>query len=450
MSEVICPACHAELRGDLFSPGSSAVCPFCQQTIPVPPDRGEESPAAIAPRDNPPRPRSASFPPDCGIQVLEDSEQQLLLYLPARSSPYSRSLGLFAALWNGLIGVILFAIIRDLVNQQVRRGGAGAGLPVIILLGIVGLGLLTFWLRERYTSLLILLDSQRIAVQKTLFGRKKIAEFSWRPGSAASRLETMKHNETPLYAVAVSTTTRTVTFGAGLAEDIQEQLVELINRRLPVERFGISRQGGVDAVKATHPRVLPTDIPSDCGLIWEATGSDRLKFQLPAVAAGQWRSGRTLWSLLAALIWLAVMWQFLPAGLQNWLFWPAAITAGVFLPLLVIWIVGHLVLRASRIIVDLDRERLQCRYTLGNSHRWGVVRSLPTREIIRVAVTNCPDLGHTGSRRRATSDLPVRCYVFGTAGPPLKLTWAHPVELSNLVAALVYTRLVEWGCFPHE
>jgi len=163
-------------------------------------------------------------PPGDRLQcVVEDG--QLLIGIPAGSNELVRWLGLFTA--------VLFAVLWALTYYLVRPDDLDITLVVILAFGWVGfLSAVGHWIRARFRTVILLIDTDRVVQKSKLFGLFWHKEYSLASFSKAKLVIAHKRNDEPIYAVSIATLGDRPQFGAFLRQEEKEWLTRRINHHL--------------------------------------------------------------------------------------------------------------------------------------------------------------------------------------------------------------------------
>lgn len=449
MSVIVCPDCRAEISPDLEQKAGAARCPFCGANVAalLPAPSGEGTSLL----DDEPGHETVSLrprPEGSRIEIADSTSDRLLFYIPGTPNPRARSLGFFALLWNSIISVISFMMLRQAMFGGVRGRNADPGWGVVPFLGIfwiAGVVLLYGWLRLRFGKTIVLLEEHRIVIQQVLFRYKKIREWTLTDKSSASLISSYEENKRPVYAVAVSTTTTDAKFGSALSDQEKDWLVDMLNTFLQPEKFTVTETGAVIPRGEPLPRVTPEELPSDGLIVLEESGPERLRFYFPSTPREAHAPAVATTSVLMIFVWYGILaaiafavWHAPLRGLE-W-FFPALLLVGAaLLPLIVIVLAWK-----GTITVDFDAKRFQCRYHIG---ALGYTRNIPTEEIQAIEVS--ADFG-VPNRVRPTPHTTgvLRCVVRGRDGQPIVVTLSHPEDFTRTLAALLQTRLNELRHIP--
>lgn len=455
MPDLTCPACNADIEPDLLERTGKAECPFCGADLsdldfaPVAAmetsrdegfgatQAGQEigSESAARSRDLSPLPAGSK------LQIAEASADRLVFYIPA-GGKQTAGLGCFALAWNGFMCVFTPAMLFGMLQKGGPPRAELLGLIAFLsLFWAVGIGMLLFWIKMKFERTFVLLDRKQIAIQRILFGKKRIREFALTPASQATLETSYRQNDVPVYHVAVPGASGTAKFGTPLSNAEKDWLVARIN-----EHLGKSIPAGVEPVSAVVPLepLRAESIPADDLIEVEESHPNHLRFRIPAVPKGSLRWWLTAFTFVFGVVWMGFLIGSIAQELPN-----AAGPAGQAFLLFEIpfFLAGLVPLLASVLVfygsvtVDLTRERLRCKWGVGN---WGFSRSLPTDSIECVAASNLQAM-QTNRPRRATGTEPQVVCVVRAGSRFLFLTLFHPPGVACRVAALVRTRLEDMG-----
>ena len=131
--------------------------------------------------------------------------------------------------------MLIFTGVGGAILQQ--KGGGVEFMPLIFVavFWLVGIGLAIGWVKLRFTRLYLLLERDRLVVQRKLF-RTTNSELLLGPESQASLEQSYAVNDVPVYAVTIQGTDRKESFGTGLQPSDKEFLAREINQFLGVEK----------------------------------------------------------------------------------------------------------------------------------------------------------------------------------------------------------------------
>lgn len=456
MPGTICPNCQASLDDDLVASTGEAECPFCGTELPRLESSGE-----VSSRDVRSRPATttaagtaaggstvAGLPAGSKIQLVEQSRDRLVIYVP-EGGKRTRGIGCFALLWNGFMLVFTAAMIAA---GETGDAPLLVVIPFIGLFWAVGLGILYWWLRMRFTRTYLLLERGRLVIQRLLFGRKSTTETLLNDQSRAELIVAYEQNDQPVYSVAVNGSDRTAKFGTALSIEEKSWFTRKFNSFLGVQQptpkpEELLVQGFSEAEHP--PEVRPAEIPANSAITILDSSRDVLRFQLPAVPS---RAVRYIVALFAggfSLLWCGGSLLSLVDALngnRGGMDGIEAVIAGVFLLVGLVPLGMALFVYRGKMTADLTRERLKCWWHWGP---FGIRKEMPTPSIIEVVVAG------TGSRARRPGKASVRrrqmklCLV-RAANHVLPLTMFHDADTARQAAGLIRHQLREMGFPLHE
>jgi len=175
----------------------------------------------------------SASPPGVGIQVVKSSADQLVIAVPPGGKK-ARSLGCFGFIWMAI--VVPASSIFILTDDADWDGGNAPSLFVLIpFFGIfwaVGIGMIIAWVRMRFTNIFLSVEREQFAIQKTLFGRKKLKKIQLDEKSHAKLIESYSENDAPVYAIQMVGIGQTENFATGLSYEEKRWLANTINRFL--------------------------------------------------------------------------------------------------------------------------------------------------------------------------------------------------------------------------
>lgn len=473
MPKPLCPSCHAEIEDDLLESTGRAVCPFCGADLaelglaagtrseveqPVGDDLAPPIFATVT-RDLPPVPASSK------LHIVESTADRLVLFLPP-GSKQAEGLGCIALAWN-----LFLCIFTPLWFVPAFGAGGKNGPPLLVIVPFlsifwaVGLGMLYFYLRMKYQRTFLLLDRERIVVQRVLFGRKRLDETLLAPGSRAELVESYSQNDVPVYRVEVKGQNRAAKFGTPLSNEEKDWLVDRINEFLGVADSPVEDDPVEEPIREPArvepeplPVIDPASLPADGDIEIEESTREHLRFNI------QNRSGAPLrWLSLTFAVPFTIFWYGMLFTMLGTMFFGKngvfngkdamdailGVCFGLFfIPFFVAGLlpVGTTLFYCKgRATVDLTREKLTCRWHLG---RVGYSRSVPTATIEKVGVESVSQTKTPRHARTRAQSLPI-CVV--RAGP--KSIWLTVFRASEdpnaamhqIVASLLRAKLAEMG-----
>ncbi|HID23701.1 MAG TPA: hypothetical protein EYP14_15070 [Planctomycetaceae bacterium] len=473
MSEFTCPECHATLEPDRLAQLASPECPFCGHELPerVPGalERFGETRPSTQPLASGPDAAAiaATLPPKSRIRVVEATPERLLLYIPAGSSRQTRGLGVLALFWNGFMAVY--------TGICVAIGGAIAPLVVLIpfsgLFWLIGLFMLGFWVRMRFSRFFVLVEPNRFTLQRVLFNRKSLQMTELGPDARAELVESYRENNVPVYAIAVTGTDRTIKFGVALTPQEKEWLSAQINRMLgkdteekatatcpicgatwilparPAASVETCPDCGASIVPErsvtaeTPPEVSPDDVPRESCVKMERADGDRLRLSLPLIPKPVVRGAVTVAACVFELVWcvfiVLIFWDAFARGIGF-----AAAFGGLMLLLGAIPAVTSLLIVRSHLTIDVTREWLACRWHAGPL---GYTFRAAPETIEAITLERVERIGKTvDGRKRISGPGPLVC-VLTAGGRTIPLTLGHDTATARLVGGLLRYQLRQFG-----
>lgn len=231
-----CPHCGTSLEEAWAeSMGPEFHCPECDMLIRfevlkgTPPSTGE--PASLPDLALPEEETFSDTPPPGRIECRQIGSQLVILIRPG-SNRAVRSLGCFAIVWLGFIGVLTLVF----ASQAPVLGGHL--LLLFAFLGVFWLAggvMLYFWLLGRFGKTYVLFEPDRVVIRGVLFGRERLRQYPLDGTTHVELVEAYRQNEQPVYKVSIITASgKPVSFGTFLSDEEKNWLVARINRHLGV------------------------------------------------------------------------------------------------------------------------------------------------------------------------------------------------------------------------
>lgn len=288
--ERTCPNCRASLDDDLADRTGSAECPFCGADVGELYRDESDTDSPTSDVDDP------HAPPPGLLELIEWADDRLVVAIPPGGNAM-QGMGCFAIAWLGITGAATV-------------GFAGAGVQqgfdweliipylVIGLFWLIGLGMLYAWLRSRNLTTYLLLERDRLAVQRILFGRKSTTVTTLGPDTRAKLATSFSQNDEPVYHVEVKGSDRTEKFGLRLDDDDKNWLVRAFNSFLHGDDPAASGDETATPTLRITDRppsegvepLRPHELPSDTLIRVDDSYLDGLRFSLPTMV-GLWSSG---------------------------------------------------------------------------------------------------------------------------------------------------------------
>jgi hypothetical protein len=165
------------------------------------------------------------------IRVVESNQQKLTLSIPGAGPqaglPPRRSMGCFIAL-----AAFSIPVATRIIATRDPYVIALLGIAEIAAFGVIALSVWK-WFRARYTHVILHLEHDLIALERTLLGRRRVEAGKLPVNAQALLAETYREKRGPfvevLYEVSIHGRIRDFRFGLSLSEMEKEWLVEQIN-----------------------------------------------------------------------------------------------------------------------------------------------------------------------------------------------------------------------------
>lgn len=287
---VTCPECHATLEPDEID-YDRRECPMCGASlasldlsdIEDQLSREEAIAEPSSDAEGLASPRATADSATSILEIIEQTPDRLVVHLPPNPTG-SSGLGGFAVIWNGFL--LVFTVIGAFA---MRRAAKVELFPIAIvaLFWLVGIAMLIAWVRARYTRIFLLLERDRLVVQRKLRGTTN-RELILGQAPLAALEESYSINDVPVYQITVRGEGRSESFGVGLPESDKRELVTRINRFLGVDSELPS--------SSTDETVCPV-----CGSPLDRDANGELNPTCPSCRNSAEQSGReSLWAPLRA------------------------------------------------------------------------------------------------------------------------------------------------------
>lgn len=383
---------------------------------------------------------ATDLPAGSGVRVVEADEARQVIYIPP-GGKQTRSMGMFALVWNGCMAAF--------TGMWISAGDEAPWIFLVLFLGLfwgVGIFMLVFWIRMRFTRTYLLLERDRIAIQRTLFGRKSIAETLLDADTKAELVEAYSSNNKPVYSVVVNGTNRTAKFGTALSREEKLWFVERVNGFLRVADIATAPAEPSSSKRVVFDDLVPQDLSTDSAVIVHAGERDRLSLSLPALPRGKVRAFMALFAIVFALFWMGTTSGTLLSAFGNEMDvidWLSVVISGVMALGAVVPLAVAAFAIFGRTAIEVTPETLRCRWGIGKIG-YGLTLSTPQITHVMVAVPMAEKYARDESRRvRQSSDVKV-CMVFaGTKMIPL--TTLHDLQTAREVAGLTRGQLHRMG-----
>lgn len=219
----------------------------------------------------------ASPPAGSSIELAEASESRVVMVIPP-GGKRARSLGCFAVIWLAITVPVGVIFLWATVNPNVEWEGDGRPplWGIILFFSVfwsVGFGMGYAALKMKFEKLMLCLEPDRLIIQRTFFGRKKLSTIQLQKSSRASLQESYSENDVPVYRLEIDGVSKTEKFGTALSLVEKQWLAQTINRFLGHEDSagGGSRSGGDQFCRECGSQLLISDdgaVCLDCGAVF--------------------------------------------------------------------------------------------------------------------------------------------------------------------------------------
>lgn len=453
MSQPICPECHAVLEDDLVASTGSAECPFCGADVGDVAFEGDSITSSAGRRTS-----HSGRPADSVIEIVESTRDRLVIHIPPGGKK-ARSIGCFALVWNGFMAVFtsiwMFAGVQNNADAPLYFI-----IPFLGLFWLVGLGMAYWWVRMRFMRLYLLIDPSRVAIQRTLFGRKSLKETHLGPSPFAALVESYQQNDVPVYAVAIEGTDRTAKFGTALSREEKDWLVTTINTFFghgtgdsgssdeDDEGHGSNATAVSDSTGEAIEPISPDRITSTADIKILDADASRLRFQLVPFPKHPIRYAIAGFCLIFGIAWLTGMSVMLFAALGN-----GQEDIDIFLVLISVFFliagtvplfIAFVVLHGGVVTVDLTQDQLHARWHLGPI---GIGKKVATGSITSITLRKAMKFEETDSRGRRRSVLSGggKVCMVQAAGNEIPLTSFHNITIAREVGGIILYQLDRMG-----
>ncbi len=445
MSHIDCPHCRATLDAEQLRASARPECPFCGVELEnqLFADR-EDAAFQASPQVGT---AATNLPSGSQIQVVETDQSRMVFFIPAGGKRVA-SLGWFALFWNGLITAVTIAFLsapKDVWTVVL----------VLAVFWLVGLFLAGFWLRMRFTRSFLLLESDRLSIQRHLFGYSWLKTAIFGDKTEAKLVEAYRENDVSVYCVAVEGVNRTIKFGTALSSEEKHWFVATINSFL-----GISAALPTPSVDTSPsrigkqvPELSPSELRPDSGVTIDEEASGRLVLHYTALVSGRVRNTAMVVAAACLLfsigIFCGVVFATMPkvAADPGFGWFPLLITVPFMIPgacgLFTLLFVFY-----GQITIDVSERELCYRWHLG---RIGIRKTIPINDISDIRIAPMTMRYSKNGVEQSTSILPIENSYLVTSGKPIPLTVNHGRDVSLIVGGLIRHRLAELGVgLPNE
>jgi len=472
MAKHTCPNCQAEIHADLVETTGRAECPFCAadlsgQGLPECAQAGTASDnlddtfdeSGQATQGLPPVPDKSR------IKVIEANSNRLVIYIPG-GGKQTAGTGCFAAAWLGFMCLFTPPWVFGMFQKGNDAPPLYFIIPFLGLFWAIGLGMAFLWLKMKYQRSFLLLQRDRLVLQKVLFNRKSVTETPLTPESRAELVESYQQNDVPVYRIEVQGQTRPAKFGIPLSDPEKDWLVDRINEFLDVVTVRVVTSAGSETVdqpdgSAGEPapdaiadkcyeRLTPATLPADSRIAIDEDSAEGLQFHYLAVGHAGLRWVVPIVTIPFSLVWYGFLFAFIGMAWQM----PAGGMSVVFtlfaIPFLIVGLfplgIGLLAFRGHT-TVRLTRETLSCRWhvaNLGRSKRVGTsaIDDIRVENAISAAGQN-PRIRGAKTAGKAAPNLAI-CLV-RAGSRKILLAILQEEQIHWQVASLLRTRLQDMG-----
>ncbi len=478
-----CPNCQASLDDDFAASTGVAECPFCGAEISEAdfgPSFSDRNDALVPANANA---GSAELPSYNRIRVIESTDRQLVIFVPP-GGKRARGLGFFALVWNGFMA--LFTSGWIFAGDAPEAGSLLFVCSILSVFWLVGLVVFVIWIQMSFTRIFLLLQRDRLTLQRILFGRKTMKDTNLNQTSRAQLIESYQQNDDPVYKVVVNGTNGSASFGTGLAPEEKEWLVEQINEFLgtdaaptfdstsrPAEcsECGAALAGqpdrggeivcpqcqhrvsmaastdrnGIEAVVEMNPDALPDHL----AITVDEAFPERLRLHFAVLPPSTARTVCGICSIGFGMLWIVVPvifalrmagpWQQLQGDVIATLLFGQFFALFGFVPLLLGWFILR-----GRTTIEVTGQRIGCRWHLG---LLGFRKTLPTAAITHVGKWDehmqqmLPRKSLGRHRRSHQAGQPGPFYAVFAGQRMIPLTFLHDPDFGRAIAGLILYQL---------
>ncbi len=426
-----------------------------------------------------------SPPDESTIEVVESSDARVVMIIPP-GGKRARGMGCFALAWLAITIPVGLIFLWATVNPEVKWEGDGR--PPLWGVGLffavfwsVGLGMGYVALRMKFESFMLCLEPDRLSIQRSFLGRRKLSNIELSKTSRANLEVSYTENDVPVYRIRIDGVSKKETFGTALTRTEKQWLVQTINRYLghePDDRrdsrsgkdkfcrecgtqlliteesrfcpdcgevyFEDDESGDSAFASGTRPPapadVAPEDLSVGCGLKVEDDSGEQLTVSFLLNPSNTLRLLFGGMFLLFSFVWFGVVCFLVLSAIMdvaenNGLFVVAFLLLGClgFGPLLIGWAIAF-----GRARVSVSRDSISVRYHAGP---FGFSRQTATDAVQDVLMTTRDEMT-PGSQRVSTAFSSV---TVKTSGKPLFLTLASPDSISRNLCGVVRYQIHRLG-----
>jgi hypothetical protein len=356
-------------------------------------------------------------------------------------------------LWNIIVYSILTVFLLAAKDGDNEVWVAFAFISLFVLVGLF-LGWMA--LRMSFIRTFVLLEPGRLAVQTSIFGRKKIRQYAIDDSCEARLVVAYEQNEEPVYRVDIETPDGTAKLATALSLSEKQWLARGINQFITGETVADQElptelQNPLDITGAlsgsTAESIETSEIATDSALRIDCDDGEVLRFSWPVFPPGPARTVVTLilgafgafFALLGGTAGISALVDAIQKGdlLQTLVALPF-LAIGLF-PLFILGVI-----RRGRTAVRMDRQRIKL------SIGWWLVqfsRSFLLENVQDVIIADPKSTGSvatgTGRSRRQVA---LGCVLKVTgAKSPIPLTVGQDLATAKQIGGLIHSHILKLG-----
>ncbi|MDA0832789.1 MAG: hypothetical protein O2955_07030 [Planctomycetota bacterium] len=447
-SELTCPGCQAIIELGAVPASRPESCPFCGTDFG---DLINRLPSTTVQEVSPGRTEKDSrrrheLPAGSRIVVLAPDPGQLVLQIPPGKSGAAGFLLFFAIFWNGIVLAVASGFL--FAGGQNQNVELWLLIPFFGIFFLVGLIVLIFGISLKYTRTMLLLETGRAVMQKTLFRYQSLKEITLSAGARAELVESYRQNDQPVYAVAIVSGDESLKFGTSLSDAEKEALLKIINEHVGYKQLETPsgsvpglRQETIDAVEISPEELSPGSL-----LTVTENRADELVFSFPLIPSSTFKMVlklvTTVMGLFATgmLIFLAVVVGNVAAGQDFPILFLIPLGVMFFLPFVFAFLISRL-----NVTIGINREHVVQQITSGPFRRR---KTWSSSAVTGVTIRSHDMRSHTGSKRHRRNRSNAASWSFCSLDIGRQSNWlafgpVHP--FCHEVAGLVRYQLLQLG-----
>lgn len=216
-----------------------------------------------------------SPPAGSKLRLAEASESRVVMVIPP-GEKRARGMAFFALVWLGITIPVGCVFLYAALSGNVEWEGDGPPptwviVPFISIFWLVGFGMAYVALKMKFESLMLCLEPNRMSLQRTFLGKKRMSHIRIEEHSKATLETSYSENDIPVYRIEIEGASRTEKFGTALQREEKQWIVDTINRFLghsdagdfsgDRERYCV--ECGTQLLISEDKRVCP-----DCGAVF--------------------------------------------------------------------------------------------------------------------------------------------------------------------------------------